>query len=108
MKTLALAVRWMFTIIVPTPADNQLTNIVKGKEVNLKLTHEAFGCIPVVSGQFGKADVRISLNPPIAFKGKEIIILVNPAEGEFTSIKVELSEAALMQALVDLIQSDKV
>lgn len=108
MKTLAFAAHWMFINVVPPKKDVDLVDTVEGKTVNLKLTHEGFGALPVVAGQFGQADIRITLNPPFIFHSKEIIILVNPAEGEFTNIRVEMNEAALMEALVNLIQSEKV
>lgn len=108
LKTLDEVARWMFINVVPAVPDTTYTEVLVDKRIDLKLTHEGFGQLPVVAGQFGNADIRISLNPPVKFRSKEIVILVNPAQGEFRNIRVGLDHDALTEALTELLHSTQI
>lgn len=107
MKTLSEIARHMFINIVPPRPEINIQETLNNKRISLKLYHEGFGALPVVAGSFGKADMRIAMNPPVPLANKGIVILVNIADGEFENVQVPYNHQALTDALVTLLEREE-
>lgn len=108
MKTLSEIARHMFINIVPPRDEFSVKETLHGKEIDLKLYHEGFGALPVIAGGFGKADIRVALNPPVPFANKAIVILVNISDGGFENVQLPFDHQSLTDALITLLEREDI
>lgn len=108
MEVLSEVARHMFINIVPPRPEVKVKEVLNGKALDLKLYHEGFGALPVVAGTFGKADIRITMNPPVPFANKGIVILVNISDAGFENIQVPYNHQSLTDALIALLEQEEI
>lgn len=106
MNTLSEIARHMFINIVPPRPELNVQETLNNKRISLKLYHEGYGALPVIAGSFGKADIRIAMNPPVPLANKGIVILINIADGGFENIQVSYKHQSLIDALVTLLEKE--